>query len=139
VSEDSVRVWSLGLGNEGDCVHELSCNGNKFYSCAFHPTYASLLVIGCYQASCLCFFLALLYFCFRCLVAQSNGKPNPPRYGFGFEIESYANTYLILHWDRSIMHSSHVQSFTLCLTPLELIKIDLTNWLFWFSSSFYYF
>lgn len=50
VSEDSVRVWSLGLGSEGDCVHELSCNGNKFYSCAFHPTYSSLLVIGCYQS-----------------------------------------------------------------------------------------
>lgn len=50
VSEDSVRVWSLGLGNEGECVHELSCNGNKFYSCAFHPTYSSLLVIGCYQS-----------------------------------------------------------------------------------------
>lgn len=51
VSEDSVRVWSLGSGSEADCVHELSCNGNKFHSCAFHPTYPSLLVIGCYQAS----------------------------------------------------------------------------------------
>ncbi|GMH10824.1 hypothetical protein Nepgr_012665 [Nepenthes gracilis] len=50
VSEDSVRVWTLGSGSEGDCVHELSCNGNKFYSCAFHPTYSSLLVIGCYQS-----------------------------------------------------------------------------------------
>ncbi|XP_057539284.1 transcriptional corepressor LEUNIG isoform X1 [Amaranthus tricolor] len=50
VSEDSVRVWSLGLGNEGECVHELSCNGNKFYSCAFHPRFPSLLVIGCYQS-----------------------------------------------------------------------------------------
>ncbi|GFZ18556.1 transcriptional corepressor LEUNIG [Actinidia rufa] len=25
VSEDSVRVWSLGTGSEGECVHELSC------------------------------------------------------------------------------------------------------------------
>ncbi|BBM98641.1 hypothetical protein Mp_1g15050 [Marchantia polymorpha subsp. ruderalis] len=50
VSEDSVRVWALGTGNEGDCVHELSCNGNKFHSCVFHPNYPSLLVIGCYQS-----------------------------------------------------------------------------------------
>ncbi|CBI20987.3 unnamed protein product, partial [Vitis vinifera] len=50
VSEDSVRVWTLGSGNEGECVHELSCNGNKFHSCVFHPTYSSLLVIGCYQS-----------------------------------------------------------------------------------------
>ncbi|KAG6389546.1 hypothetical protein SASPL_151017 [Salvia splendens] len=50
VSEDSVRVWTLRPGNEGECVHELSCNGNKFHSCVFHPTYSSLLVIGCYQS-----------------------------------------------------------------------------------------
>ncbi|KAL6980155.1 hypothetical protein U1Q18_021802 [Sarracenia purpurea var. burkii] len=50
VSENSVRVWTLGTGSEGDCVHELSCNGNKFHSCVFHPTYSSLLVIGCYQS-----------------------------------------------------------------------------------------
>ncbi|EEF47044.1 WD-repeat protein, putative [Ricinus communis] len=50
VSEDSVRVWRLGSGSEGDCVHDLSCNGNKFHSCVFHPTYPSLLVIGCYQS-----------------------------------------------------------------------------------------
>lgn len=50
VSEDSVRVWTLGSGSEGECVHELTCNGNKFHSCAFHPTYPSLLVIGCYQS-----------------------------------------------------------------------------------------
>ncbi|KAM1224792.1 hypothetical protein ACFX2G_044589 [Malus domestica] len=43
VSEDSVRVWTLGAGGEGECVHELSCNGNKFHSCVFHPTYTSLL------------------------------------------------------------------------------------------------
>lgn len=51
VSEDSVRVWTLRSGSEGDCLHELSSNGNKFHSCVFHPTYSSLLVIGCYQAS----------------------------------------------------------------------------------------
>ncbi|PKI43548.1 hypothetical protein CRG98_036040 [Punica granatum] len=50
VSEDAVRVWTLGSGSEGECVHELSCNGNKFYSCVFHPTYPSLLAIGCYQS-----------------------------------------------------------------------------------------
>lgn len=58
VSEDSVRVWTVGSGSEGECVHELSCNGNKFHSCVFHPTYPSLLVIGCYQAS----------YLYRCLV-----------------------------------------------------------------------
>ncbi|KAE8726428.1 Transcriptional corepressor LEUNIG [Hibiscus syriacus] len=51
VSEDSVRVWSFGSGSEGERVHELSCSGNKFHSCVFHPTIPSLLVIGCYQAS----------------------------------------------------------------------------------------
>ncbi|CAH9107347.1 unnamed protein product [Cuscuta epithymum] len=50
VSEDSVRVWTLGSGSEGNCVHELSSNGNKFHSCVFHPSYSSLLVIGCYQS-----------------------------------------------------------------------------------------
>ncbi|KAJ7533570.1 hypothetical protein O6H91_13G055100 [Diphasiastrum complanatum] len=50
VSEDSVRVWALGSGSDGECVHELSCNGNKFHSCVFHPNYPSLLVIGCYQS-----------------------------------------------------------------------------------------
>ncbi|RYQ94613.1 hypothetical protein Ahy_B08g089550 isoform C [Arachis hypogaea] len=51
VSEDSVRVWTLGTGSEGECVHDLSSNGSKFQSCVFHPSYPSLLVIGCYQAS----------------------------------------------------------------------------------------
>ncbi|KAI3691137.1 hypothetical protein L2E82_49355 [Cichorium intybus] len=50
VSEDSVRVWSLMAGNEGECIHELSCNGDKFQSCVFHPSYASILVIGCYKS-----------------------------------------------------------------------------------------
>ncbi|MBA0874143.1 hypothetical protein Goshw_012376 [Gossypium schwendimanii] len=27
VSADSVRVWSFASGSEGECVHELSCNG----------------------------------------------------------------------------------------------------------------
>ncbi|XP_004138746.1 transcriptional corepressor LEUNIG isoform X2 [Cucumis sativus] len=50
VSEDSVRVWTLASGNEGESIHELSCNGNKFHSCVFHPTYSTLLVIGCYES-----------------------------------------------------------------------------------------
>ncbi|XP_020202969.1 transcriptional corepressor LEUNIG [Cajanus cajan] len=50
VSEDCVRVWTLGSGNEGECLYELSCNGSKFHACVFHPTYPSLLVIGCYQS-----------------------------------------------------------------------------------------
>eukprot|EP00250_Pteridium_aquilinum_P020315 c24782_g2_i2 orf=425-1324(-) len=50
VSEDSVRVWALGPGSDGECLHELSCNGNKFHSCVFHPTYPQILVIGCYQS-----------------------------------------------------------------------------------------
>ncbi|KAH1033420.1 hypothetical protein J1N35_045594 [Gossypium stocksii] len=51
VSADSVRVWSFASGSEGECVHELSCNGKKFLSCVFHPSFQSWLVIGCYQAS----------------------------------------------------------------------------------------
>ncbi|KAI3506202.1 hypothetical protein L1887_28558 [Cichorium endivia] len=50
VSEDSVRVWSFMAGNEGECIHELSNNGDKFQSCVFHPRYASILVIGCYKS-----------------------------------------------------------------------------------------
>ncbi|XP_065010323.1 transcriptional corepressor LEUNIG-like isoform X1 [Musa acuminata AAA Group] len=50
VSEDSVRVWSFGLGSEGECMKELSCNGNKFHSCVFHPSYPSFLVIGSYRS-----------------------------------------------------------------------------------------
>ena len=49
VSEDSVRVWSVGAGKEGECVHDLISSGNKFHSAAFHPSYPSLLVIGGYQ------------------------------------------------------------------------------------------
>ncbi|KAG5524971.1 hypothetical protein RHGRI_031603 [Rhododendron griersonianum] len=42
-SEESVKVWSLG---SGECIHELSSNGNQFHSCVFHPSYSALLVIG---------------------------------------------------------------------------------------------
>ncbi|XP_066389715.1 uncharacterized protein, partial [Miscanthus floridulus] len=47
VSEDSVKVWSL---NDESFVNELNCSGRKFTSCTFHPTYPSLLIIGCYQS-----------------------------------------------------------------------------------------
>ncbi|XP_062214704.1 transcriptional corepressor LEUNIG-like isoform X2 [Phragmites australis] len=50
VSEDSVRVWSFTSGNDVECVHELNCSGNKFHSCVFHPSYPSLLIIGCYES-----------------------------------------------------------------------------------------
>lgn len=43
VSEESVKVWSLATG---ECMHELTSNGNQFHSCVFHPSYSTLLVIG---------------------------------------------------------------------------------------------
>ncbi|XAR60976.1 hypothetical protein NMG60_11034541 [Bertholletia excelsa] len=43
VSEECVKVWSL---TSGECIHELSSNGNQFHSCVFHPNYSTLLVIG---------------------------------------------------------------------------------------------
>lgn len=46
VSEDSARVWSVAGGN---CLGKLHSNGNKFRSCAFHPGYSLLLIIGGYQ------------------------------------------------------------------------------------------
>ena len=46
VSQDLVKVWSI---SSGECIHELSSNGNKFHSCVFHPSYTNLLVIGGYQ------------------------------------------------------------------------------------------
>lgn len=46
VSQDCVRVWSI---TSGECIHELSSNGNKFHSCVFHPSFSTLLVIGGYQ------------------------------------------------------------------------------------------
>ena len=50
VSEDSVRIWSFAPGHDGEFVNELSCSGNKFQSCVFHPSYPYLLVIGCYES-----------------------------------------------------------------------------------------
>ncbi|XP_047340603.1 transcriptional corepressor LEUNIG-like isoform X2 [Impatiens glandulifera] len=50
LSEECVRVWSFGSGSEGELIHELSCNGNKFNSCVFHPMFSTLLVVGCYQS-----------------------------------------------------------------------------------------
>ncbi|XP_002531278.2 transcriptional corepressor LEUNIG isoform X1 [Ricinus communis] len=50
VSEDAVRVWALGSGNDGECIHELSLKNTKFHSCIFHPTNPSLLIIGSYQS-----------------------------------------------------------------------------------------
>ncbi|GAV88715.1 WD40 domain-containing protein/LisH domain-containing protein [Cephalotus follicularis] len=49
VSDELVRVWTVGAGSKGECIHELSCSGNKFHACVFHPSYPSLLVIGCYE------------------------------------------------------------------------------------------
>ncbi|KAM7275681.1 hypothetical protein ACFE04_017547 [Oxalis oulophora] len=48
-SDDLVRVWAVGPGGKGEFVHELSCSGNKFRSCVFHPTCPSILVVGCYE------------------------------------------------------------------------------------------
>lgn len=50
VSEDVVKVWAFGPGSKGELIHELNCSGNEFRSCVFHPTYTSLLVIGCYKS-----------------------------------------------------------------------------------------
>ncbi|XP_041005106.1 transcriptional corepressor LEUNIG_HOMOLOG-like isoform X1 [Juglans microcarpa x Juglans regia] len=43
VSQNLVKIWSLA---SGECVQELGSNGNQFYSCVFHPSYSTLLVIG---------------------------------------------------------------------------------------------
>lgn len=43
VSEECVQVWSLA---SGECIHELTSNGNQFHSCVFHPSYSTLLVVG---------------------------------------------------------------------------------------------
>jgi WD40 repeat protein len=51
VIEDSVQVWNLDMGSDGECVYELNYNGNNFHACVFHPNYPSLLFIGCYQVS----------------------------------------------------------------------------------------
>nr|DAD22844.1 TPA_asm: hypothetical protein HUJ06_024307 [Nelumbo nucifera] len=47
VSKDCVCLWSTALG--GECIHKLCSNGNKFQSCAFHPGYSMLLVVGGYK------------------------------------------------------------------------------------------
>ncbi|XP_057470750.1 transcriptional corepressor LEUNIG_HOMOLOG-like [Actinidia eriantha] len=48
LSEDSARVWSTAFGAK--CIHVLhSSPGLKFESCTFHPAYAQLMIIGCYQ------------------------------------------------------------------------------------------
>ncbi|CAJ1944384.1 unnamed protein product [Sphenostylis stenocarpa] len=44
LSDDLVRVWNVGSGGKGECIHELA--GNKFNTCVFHPSYP-LLAIGC--------------------------------------------------------------------------------------------
>nr|KYP55670.1 Transcriptional corepressor LEUNIG [Cajanus cajan] len=46
LSDDLVRVWNVGSGGKGECMHELNASGNKFSTCVFHPFYP-LLVIGC--------------------------------------------------------------------------------------------
>ena len=43
VSHNLVKVWSVA---SGECVQELNSGGNQFYSCVFHPSYSTLLVIG---------------------------------------------------------------------------------------------
>ncbi|XP_044491608.1 transcriptional corepressor LEUNIG_HOMOLOG-like isoform X3 [Mangifera indica] len=43
VSHNLVKVWSI---MSGECIQELSSNGNQFHSCVFHPSYSTLLVIG---------------------------------------------------------------------------------------------
>jgi len=50
VSDELVRVWTIGSGNKAEYIHELHCTGNKFNTCVFHPNYPSLLVIGCYES-----------------------------------------------------------------------------------------
>ncbi|XP_011086694.1 transcriptional corepressor LEUNIG-like [Sesamum indicum] len=52
VSDKSVRIWTMGTGNEWVCLNEHKSDSHKFHSCVFHPTQSSVLVLGCYQASC---------------------------------------------------------------------------------------
>ncbi|KAL9242401.1 hypothetical protein vseg_016398 [Gypsophila vaccaria] len=50
LSEDLIRVWKVGPpGSKWQCLHELNSNGNKFHTCIFHPIFAPMLIIGCYQ------------------------------------------------------------------------------------------
>ncbi|XP_061345223.1 transcriptional corepressor LEUNIG-like [Gastrolobium bilobum] len=48
LSDDLVRVWTVGSGSKGEWIHELKSSKNKFNTCAFHPFYP-LLVIGCHD------------------------------------------------------------------------------------------
>lgn len=43
VCHNGVKVWSL---TSGECIHELTANGNQFHSCVFHPNFSTLLVVG---------------------------------------------------------------------------------------------
>ncbi|XP_048447200.1 transcriptional corepressor LEUNIG_HOMOLOG [Pyrus x bretschneideri] len=43
VSQNLVKIWSL---SSGECIQELSSDGNQFHSCVFHPSYSTLLIIG---------------------------------------------------------------------------------------------
>ncbi|KAM1791633.1 hypothetical protein ACFX12_035579 [Malus domestica] len=42
VSQNLVKIWSL---SSGECIQELSSDGNQFHSCVFHPIYSTLLII----------------------------------------------------------------------------------------------
>ncbi|KAE9601854.1 putative transcription factor WD40-like family [Lupinus albus] len=49
LSDDLVKVWTVGSGSKGECIHELNAtSANKFITCVFHPFYP-LLVIGCHE------------------------------------------------------------------------------------------
>lgn len=48
VSPNMVKIWSVV---SGECIQELGSTGNQFYSCVFHPSYSTLLVIGGFSVS----------------------------------------------------------------------------------------
>ncbi|KAI3802950.1 hypothetical protein L1987_31097 [Smallanthus sonchifolius] len=50
VSEDLIKVWRMDSGGKANCIHELSVPGKRFRCGIFHPSYPSLLIIGCYQS-----------------------------------------------------------------------------------------
>ncbi|KAK7350246.1 hypothetical protein VNO77_08596 [Canavalia gladiata] len=43
VSQNLVKIWSLA---SGECIQEFMSTASQFHSCAFHPSYSTLLVIG---------------------------------------------------------------------------------------------
>ncbi|KAB2636552.1 transcriptional corepressor LEUNIG-like [Pyrus ussuriensis x Pyrus communis] len=43
VSQNLVKIWSL---SSGECIQELSSDGNQFHSCVFHSSYSTILIIG---------------------------------------------------------------------------------------------